>query len=57
MNVEFEIPVVNGTDGVFVAARVDRGGCSTNGAKGVFFFVFPITGKFVVTNDLGNTGS
>ncbi|KAK3766451.1 hypothetical protein RRG08_066150 [Elysia crispata] len=55
ISVEFEIPAVNGTDGVFVAARVDRGGCHSNDAQGVFFFVFPITGKFMVTNDLART--
>ncbi|GFR85270.1 galactocerebrosidase [Elysia marginata] len=50
-----EIPRVNGTDGVFVAARVDRGGCYSNEAQGIFFFTFPITGKLMVTNDLART--
>ncbi|RUS83211.1 hypothetical protein EGW08_009022 [Elysia chlorotica] len=55
ISVEFEVPAVNGTDGVFVAARVDRGGCDTSNAQGVFFFVFPTTGKFMVTNDLARS--
>ena len=55
VEVEFEIPAVNGTDGVFVAGRVDKGGCHSNQATGIFFFAFPITGKFIVTNDLGES--
>lgn len=55
ISVVFEIPAVNGTDGVFVAARVDQGGCKSNEAMGIFYFVFPITGKVMVTNDLART--
>ncbi|TMS21095.1 Galactocerebrosidase [Larimichthys crocea] len=39
------------TGGVFIAARVDRGGESTRGTKGVFFWVFA-DGTYKVTNDL-----
>ncbi|XP_051795591.1 galactocerebrosidase isoform X2 [Acanthochromis polyacanthus] len=39
------------TGGVFVAARVDKGGESVRSAKGVFFWVFA-DGTYRVTNDL-----
>ena len=34
------VPSVNGTDGVFLAARVDRGGCDTVNAQGIFLWMF-----------------
>lgn len=40
------------TGGVFIAARVDKGGESVRGAKGVFFWVFA-NGTYKITNDLG----
>uniref|UniRef100_A0A1A8FLU6 Galactosylceramidase n=3 Tax=Nothobranchius korthausae TaxID=1143690 RepID=A0A1A8FLU6_9TELE len=40
-----------GTGGVFIAARVDKGGQSVRGAKGVFFWVFA-DGTYKVTTDL-----
>lgn len=40
------------TGGVFIAARVDKGGQSIRSAKGVFFWVFA-DGTYKVTNDLG----
>lgn len=40
------------TGGVFVAARVNRGGESVRSTLGVFFWVFA-DGTFKVTNDLG----
>uniref|UniRef100_A0AAQ5YF47 Galactocerebrosidase n=1 Tax=Amphiprion ocellaris TaxID=80972 RepID=A0AAQ5YF47_AMPOC len=39
------------TGGVFVAARVDKGGGSVRSARGVFFWVFA-DGSYRVTNDL-----
>lgn len=41
--------------GVFVAARVDKGGQFIRTAKGVFFWVFA-NGLYRVTNDLGQFG-
>lgn len=38
--------------GVFIAARVDKGGQSIRSANGVFFWVFA-DGTYKVTNDLG----
>ena len=40
------------TGGVFVAARVDRGGQAIRTARGVFFWLFA-DGTYKVTNDLG----
>ncbi|GFR87699.1 galactocerebrosidase [Elysia marginata] len=55
VSVDFEIPSVNGTDGIFVAARVDQGGCNVFAAHGIYFFVFAHDGQFVVANDLART--
>lgn len=41
------------TGGVFVAARVDRGGQAIRSAGGVFFWLFA-DGTYKVTNDLGS---
>ncbi|XP_069140053.1 galactocerebrosidase-like isoform X2 [Argopecten irradians] len=43
---------INGTNGVFVAARVDQGGCQAWQAKGLFFFLFPKEKKYILANDL-----
>lgn len=40
------------TGGVFIAARVNKGGQSVRNAKGVFFWVFA-DGTYKVTNDIG----
>lgn len=45
------IETVN-TGGVFIAARVDKGGESVREAMGVFFWVFA-NGTYRVTNDIG----
>ena len=42
------------TGGVFIAARVDKGGQSVRSAKGVFYWVFS-DGSYKVTNDLGQS--
>lgn len=55
VSVDFEIPSVNGTDAIFVAARVDEGGCNVFAAHGIYFFVFANDGKFLVANDLART--
>lgn len=43
------------TGGVFVAARVDKGGGSIRNAHGIFFWVFA-DGTYKVTNDLCKRG-
>ncbi|GFO05182.1 galactocerebrosidase [Plakobranchus ocellatus] len=55
VSVSFSIPSVNGTTGVFVATRVDRGGCDSLHAKGIFFYVFPQDDQFIVSGDLART--
>lgn len=40
------------TGGVFVAARVNRGGQAVRSARGVFFWLLA-DGTYKVTNDLG----
>ncbi|KAK2182461.1 hypothetical protein NP493_353g05016 [Ridgeia piscesae] len=45
------VPSVNGTDGVFLAQHVSRGGCSSDKAKGIFFFIFPDSRAFVLSTD------
>ena len=42
------------TGGVFIAARVDKGGQSVRSAKGLFYWVFS-DGSYKVTNDLGQS--
>jgi len=46
------VPSVNGTTGVFTAARVDRGGCDVIHATGIFFVLYPGSGLYKVTTDL-----
>ncbi|KAH9500107.1 hypothetical protein Btru_076609 [Bulinus truncatus] len=43
---------VNGTEDIFIAARIDKGGCDTYAARGVFFFFTPKNQKFTVTSDI-----
>ena len=50
------VPRVNGTDGVYIAARVRLGGCDMAKTKGFFFWIFPDInghGKYVLTGDIG----
>ena len=44
---------VNGTSGVFIAARINKGGCGSFASQGIFFFVFPKKRIFDVYGDLG----
>jgi len=46
------VPSVNGSDGIFTATRLDRGGCASKDATGIFFGLYPSIGKFDVTTDL-----
>ncbi|KAH3705349.1 galactocerebrosidase-like isoform X1 [Dreissena polymorpha] len=48
------IGTVNATSGAYIAARVNKGGCESFSAEGVFFFIFPGQG-IVVTGDLART--
>ena len=46
------VPSVNGSTGIFTAARVDRGGCDVKYATGIFFVLYPDNGTYTVTTDL-----
>ncbi|XP_055894841.1 galactocerebrosidase-like isoform X1 [Biomphalaria glabrata] len=54
IQIEFEIPEINGTTGVFIATRVDTGGCTTFIAQGIFFFLLK-DGSYILANDLART--
>lgn len=44
---------VNGSGGVYIAARIDKTGCDTFQARGLFFFLFPNDQLFLLTSDVG----
>ena len=48
---------VNGTSGVYIASRIDKGGCESFAAQGIFFFYFPQNKTFEVHGDLGKIKS
>jgi len=48
------VPDVNASNGVFVAARVDQGGCTSFLAHGVFFYLLFGTRQVVIATNLGN---
>ncbi|CAL1528206.1 unnamed protein product [Lymnaea stagnalis] len=54
IEVEYEIPAINATSGVFVAGRVSEGGCDVFLAHGAFFFVLN-DGTYILANDLART--
>ena len=47
------VPLLNGSNGAFVATRVDRGGCGMNQATGVFYSIFPFNNTYIVSSDIG----
>lgn len=51
--VDVRLGGVNGTKGVFLAARVDKGGCDAFSSTGIFLYVFPQTKSYILANDLG----
>ena len=51
--VDVLLPNVNASNGVFVAARVDQGGCTTFLAQGIFFYVLFGDNQVIVATDLG----
>ncbi|XP_041369129.1 galactocerebrosidase-like isoform X2 [Gigantopelta aegis] len=52
---EMRLGPVNASDGVFLAARIDQGGCYTFKTKGIFFFIYPNKQIYVLANDLAQT--
>ncbi|XP_071090482.1 galactocerebrosidase-like isoform X1 [Haliotis cracherodii] len=53
--VDVRLGGVNGTKGVFLAARVDKGGCDAFSSTGIFLYVFPQTKSYILSNDLART--
>ena len=53
MSIDAKTGEINGTTGVFLAARVDRGGVKTGGALGVFFYLYPSLQMYKLTSDIG----
>ena len=45
------IPSVNGSDGVFLAARVKAGGCGVDNTKGVFLHLNVTSKKYILALD------
>ena len=45
ISIDAFVPSVNGTNAVFLAARVNTGGLSTKTARGIFLWMFP--GKYI----------
>ncbi|XP_046572254.1 galactocerebrosidase-like isoform X1 [Haliotis rubra] len=52
--IEAEVRVgrVNGTHGIYIAARINNTGCTYFNASGIFFFIFPGKGSFSVSSDI-----
>jgi len=46
------VPSVNGSLGVYVAGRVDGGGCYSTFTRGIYFYIFPIKNSFCLATDL-----
>jgi len=49
------LPSINGSSGIFTAARVDRGGCDVKSATGIFFTLYPRSGIYTVSSNLAQT--
>ena len=53
--VDVLLPNVDASNGVFIAARMDQGGCTTFLAQGVFFYVLFGDNQVIIAKDLGKT--
>ncbi|XP_060568345.1 galactocerebrosidase-like isoform X2 [Ruditapes philippinarum] len=49
------VGTVNATTGVFIAARINKGGCDSVASEGIFYFLLPAEGTLLVTGDLART--
>lgn len=52
-SVDVYMSSVNGSAGVYLAARVEHGGCTSLLTRGLFFFLHQDRGLFEITLDLG----
>ncbi|XP_048249500.1 galactocerebrosidase-like isoform X1 [Haliotis rufescens] len=53
IDTEVQVSKVNGTGGIYVAARINLTGCYTFSSGGIFFFLFPVNESYIVSNDIG----
>ena len=51
--VDVLLPNVNASNGVFIAARMDQGGCTTFLAQGIFLYVLFGDNQVIISTDLG----
>jgi len=54
--VDVLVPSINGSNGVFAAARVDQAGCTSFLARGIYFFLLFGHNEVVIATDLGEYG-
>ena len=47
------IPSINGTNGIFLALHIDRGGCYVDLAQGVYLFLLMNSQSVILSGDLG----
>ncbi|XP_046350655.2 galactocerebrosidase-like isoform X2 [Haliotis rufescens] len=52
--IESEVRVgrVNGTHGIYIAAHINNTGCTYFKARGIFFFIFPVSRSYSVSADI-----
>ncbi|KAK3581824.1 hypothetical protein CHS0354_007226 [Potamilus streckersoni] len=55
IEVEAKLGDVNGTDGVFLAALINQGGCDILTADGIYFFLYPKSKQYMVTGNAART--
>ncbi|XP_046334225.2 galactocerebrosidase-like isoform X1 [Haliotis rufescens] len=55
IKVDARITPVNGTSGVFLAARADKAGIALYDTGGVFFYVSPDNSSYILSSDLSKT--
>ena len=53
VTIDVFVPTVNATNGVFVAARINSGGCHSLLADGIFFYILPSVNQIIISTDLG----
>ncbi|XP_046548396.1 galactocerebrosidase-like [Haliotis rubra] len=51
VQIDARVGAVNGSSGYFVAARVDRGGGSSDQAEGIFLYILPNTSTYLLSAD------
>eukprot|EP00916_Digyalum_oweni_P000785 GHVL01001555.1.p1 GENE.GHVL01001555.1~~GHVL01001555.1.p1 ORF type:complete len:477 (-),score=26.76 GHVL01001555.1:847-2277(-) len=55
VEVEAQVGKINTAESVFIAARVQNGGCQSQLARGIFFFVSPLLQQYTLSYDIAGT--